>query len=299
MASLMSALGNRPSEAQIDDLGIVVGGASNGQGDVGIGAGALRIKRLQRQNLHIRSQPGHAHAVVGRGRDDAGHVCAVAVVVGRVSIVIHIIPARRQTPGELGMREGDAGVDHRHQEGIGAEGEIPRRRRAHAAHVPLVADIWIGGVAGGACEIVRLGVAHPRQRRQPGALGLLLARRHRNPPHAVLRLHIQNLQTRARRQALDCLLPFSAGSIDVELPRARLCLYLRVRLPADHDFAGHVRQFTGWLDRLRIKHGCGGRHWHGGRHRHSGNDQHAGEQDHRPETPVRKARNTHDSAHLS
>ena len=98
--------------------------------DVGIGADALRIERFQRQNLDIRGQPGHAHAVVGRGRDDAGHVRAVAIVVARVKIPVDVVIPRRQTPGELGMREIDAGVDHRHHEGIGAEGEIPRRGRA-------------------------------------------------------------------------------------------------------------------------------------------------------------------------
>ena len=154
-----------PSQAQVNDLGIVVGGASNGQSDVAVGADALRIERLQRQNPHVGGQPSHAYSVVGRSPDDAGHVRAVAIVVAWVKIPVDVVISRRQTPGELGMRAVDAGVDHRHHEGIGAEGEIPRLGRTDAAHVPLVADVWIVGVAGGMCEVVQLGVAHPGQRR--------------------------------------------------------------------------------------------------------------------------------------
>jgi hypothetical protein len=109
------------------------------------------IRRRVERDAH------RAEAVVGRLRDGAGDVRAVALIVVGVRVVgDEAPPAHAPGAGQIGaLREGavvfarDARVD----DGDGhasARREVPRARRAHARHVPLLAEQRIVGLEHGA-----------------------------------------------------------------------------------------------------------------------------------------------------
>ncbi len=71
------------AQTEVDHLRAGIGCTADRQGDVIIVAVALTVQHLQRQEFDVGRQAGHADAVVGGRGDEAGHVCAVAVVVVR------------------------------------------------------------------------------------------------------------------------------------------------------------------------------------------------------------------------
>ena len=78
-----------PAEAEVDDVGAVVGGPPDPGGDVvggpggraGVAVLAGVLEHADRQEAGAGRDAGHSPAVVGGGERDAGHVGAVAVVV--------------------------------------------------------------------------------------------------------------------------------------------------------------------------------------------------------------------------
>ena len=75
------------AEGHVDHVRALLHGVVDAFGDVGRGQHAGVLRGLDRHDLHV---VGHAHAadaVAGLGRDDAGHVGAVAVVVLGIAVV--------------------------------------------------------------------------------------------------------------------------------------------------------------------------------------------------------------------
>ena len=111
----------RVAEAHVDDVGAVVDGPHDALDDVAVLAEAVGVEDGDGHDLDARvADAGDALAVVGPGRDDAGHGRAVAVRVGRAGGAVEDRGARR--------RAGRRGRDAR------------RRRRCRGARRPREPD---------------------------------------------------------------------------------------------------------------------------------------------------------------
>jgi hypothetical protein len=154
------------AEAHRDDARALVGQVDDAVGDVGGRALAERpAERLADRQLRVEGDAGDAPAVVGLGRDRAGDVAAVAVVVGARALLdgaadddqalrLRAVDdlAREVLVGGADARVDDADLD---AAGVG-EG-------AEAGRVPALGrvDVRVGGAAGlaGVVEAVELGEA--------------------------------------------------------------------------------------------------------------------------------------------
>ena len=140
-------------EAQVDDLGAVVGRVDDALGDLRRVAVALRVEHAHRHQPHSVGQAGDAASVVGRLGDRARHLRAVAVVVFGIGAVRDEVVAPDELVGAEVRRAheapvigvGDAGVEHRHDHtlpaGMARRAEVgPRLGRVdpeRADEVPL------------------------------------------------------------------------------------------------------------------------------------------------------------------
>ena len=139
----------------VHHVGAVLGRVQHRADRVGGGARTLRIQELDRHDPHVPVHAGDAEAVVARRADRAGDVRAVAVVVHRVVVAVHEVPAApvvdvavvvvvdavaaaaaavlaRVDPdlgAEVRMRPVDARVDHRHGHAGAARRHVPGLRR--------------------------------------------------------------------------------------------------------------------------------------------------------------------------
>ncbi len=132
-----------------------------------------------------------------------------------------------------------AGINHRDDQRIAAEGQIPGRGRGDPPHVPQLADQWIAWIAGGVGDVVQSGVGHPGARRQPGNSGRFLAWRNGEPRDAVFRHEVEHGEAGANGQPRGCLLPGRIAAIYVKLPRLRLRSLLRRGRPGDDHLSRH------------------------------------------------------------
>jgi hypothetical protein len=137
--------GPRPAQAQVDDLGAMIGGPADAVGHGRGRAGAPPIEHLHGHQLGVERHACGPDAVVRRLRDRASDVGAVALIVVGVLGLVHEVEARHALRvGEVcPLRErpvvlaGDAGIDHGHH-GAAARREVPCGGRPDAIEVPLV-----------------------------------------------------------------------------------------------------------------------------------------------------------------
>ena len=109
-------------EREVDHARAVVDREAHSLGDRGGVAVAFAVEHAHRHDPHPVRQPGEALAVVGRLRDRAGDVGAVAVAVVGEAVVGDEVPPRHELVAvEVGRHAkapavgvGDAGVEHRH-----------------------------------------------------------------------------------------------------------------------------------------------------------------------------------------
>ena len=107
-------------------------------------ARAARRQHLDRHDLGAEGDAGDADAVVGRLRDGAGDVRAVAVIVAGVGAVVDEVPAG----DDLGLRQirhlGDAGVDDGDDHALALRG-LPGLLGVDLLQVPLQLVLGIVG----------------------------------------------------------------------------------------------------------------------------------------------------------
>ena len=155
------------AQGHVDDVRAVIGRPADALGHVGKRAAAAGVEHLHR---HDRGAVGHARAaelVVGRLRDGARDVRAVALVVVGVGGVAHEVPAGdADRPGEVGearvrpvVLAGHARVDDGHQ-GAATARDVRRVVEPHALHAPLLVVHGVVGHEERAHLAVDLHVVH-------------------------------------------------------------------------------------------------------------------------------------------
>src|SRR6185436_20800973 len=80
---------------------------------------------------------GDADVVVAGSSDDPGHGGAVTVVVCGIRVAVDEVEAWCETPGEVGLRRVDPGVDDRHDRGRVAGRPAPGLGRVGLDRRPL------------------------------------------------------------------------------------------------------------------------------------------------------------------
>src|SRR5205807_784501 len=104
-------------------------------GDSAVGATAARVKNLDRQDLGVPGDAGHAGGVVRVRGDDARHHGAVPkVVVGRPARVDEVVAAVGPAD-QIRMTCVDAGVQYGDRLAAGGLGKIPRLRHPDGGQV--------------------------------------------------------------------------------------------------------------------------------------------------------------------
>src|SRR6185312_10856651 len=81
-----------PAEAEVDDIGVVVGGPDDSLGRHGPHADAVGVEGLDRHDLAPGAHASHPQGV-GAGRHDTGDRRAVAVVVAGAAVMVDEVVA--------------------------------------------------------------------------------------------------------------------------------------------------------------------------------------------------------------
>ena len=197
MASRSASETSGGTETRVDDPRPLGGRVAIGGDKVGDGAGPALVEDPQRHDLAAPARAGYADRVVAAGGRHAGHVGAVPVLVGRVALVFHPIPAARVVAeavaividpvrptagpalarvgparaGQVGVVEKHAGVDQRDGRARVSRGHVPCLDGAHigAGHpaglaevleAPLEGEQGVGGSQGRTAVVVGLRVQH-------------------------------------------------------------------------------------------------------------------------------------------
>ena len=127
------------AEAEVDDVGAVVGRPDDAGSNVEHRAHTLTVEHLDRQHLAAPAHAGGpAAGITGRGGDER-RLGAVIGVVGGVGIAVDEVVARKDPAGEVADRI-DPRVDDGDDDRRSARRDTPRRRCADAAHRRLL--LW-------------------------------------------------------------------------------------------------------------------------------------------------------------
>ena len=138
-------------QAEIDDLGSVIGSPHDSVNDIAVGSVPIAVQHLDGHDVGVVGDACHSQAVVGGLGDSACHVGAMAVVIVGMAIVIDEVPSGNE--GGCGqiwrlpvdtskILIGNTGVDHGHYDSCPG-GYIPGLLHLNQREVPLVGVVRV------------------------------------------------------------------------------------------------------------------------------------------------------------